>query len=60
VPYQIEPTVVADGRRFTYDPKFSQLTSRTDELGRQTLLDIDPANATCVDHTSHRAVGDGG
>jgi len=34
----------AAARRFTYDPNFSQLASITDELGRQTLLDIDPAN----------------
>ncbi|MHB0961459.1 MAG: RHS repeat-associated core domain-containing protein [Pirellulaceae bacterium] len=34
----------AEGRAFTYDPVFNQLASTTDELGRQTLLDIDPAN----------------
>ncbi len=31
-------------RQFTYDPVFNQLTSITDELGRQTLFDIDPNN----------------
>ncbi|MCA9262200.1 MAG: hypothetical protein KDA60_00065, partial [Planctomycetales bacterium] len=35
-------------RTFTYDPTFSQLTSITDELGRQTLLDIDPANGNTL------------
>ena len=28
----------------TYDPVFNQLTSTTDELGRQTLFEIDPSN----------------
>ncbi|SMP52660.1 RHS repeat-associated core domain-containing protein, partial [Neorhodopirellula lusitana] len=32
------------GQSFTYDSTFNQLTSSTDELGRQTLFDIDPAN----------------
>lgn len=32
------------GRRYTYDPTFNQLATVTDELGRQTLYDIDPAN----------------
>jgi len=31
-------------RKFTYDPLYSQLTSVTDELGRQTLNTLDPAN----------------
>jgi RHS repeat-associated protein len=29
-------------REFTYDPEFNQITSITDELGRQILLDLDP------------------
>jgi RHS repeat-associated protein len=29
-------------RRYTYDSIFNQVTSETDELGRQTLYDIDP------------------
>ncbi|MCA9124295.1 MAG: hypothetical protein KDB11_29165, partial [Planctomycetales bacterium] len=29
---------------FTYEPVFNQVTSKTDEQGRQTLFDIDPAN----------------
>lgn len=32
------------GRQYTYDPTFNQLATVTDELGRQTLYDIDPAN----------------
>ncbi|WP_165229541.1 peroxidase family protein [Aquisphaera insulae] len=28
---------------FTYDPKFSQVNSMTDALGRRTILDVDPA-----------------
>ncbi len=31
-------------RRFTYDPTFNQITSTTDELGRQILYDIDPTD----------------
>ena len=34
----------ASGKHYTYDPTFSQVTSFTDELGHQTLYDIDPAN----------------
>ncbi len=34
----------AASRSFTYDPVFNQLTSFTDELGRVTLYEIDPAN----------------
>jgi RHS repeat-associated protein len=33
---------VANPRRYTYDSIFNQVTSETDELGRQTLYDIDP------------------
>ncbi|MEG3931480.1 FG-GAP-like repeat-containing protein, partial [Microcoleus sp. T3_B1] len=29
-------------RSYTYDPVFNQVTSETDELGRQTLYEIDP------------------
>ncbi len=29
---------------YTYDPTFNQVTSVTDEQGRKTLFDIDPAN----------------
>jgi YD repeat-containing protein len=32
------------GRQYSYDPTFNQLLTMTDELGRQTLYDIDPAN----------------
>jgi YD repeat-containing protein len=32
------------GKRYTYDATFNQLATVTDELGRQTLYDIDPAN----------------
>lgn len=31
-------------RRFTYDDVFNQITSMTDELGHQTIYEIDPAN----------------
>ena len=31
-------------RSFTYDPVFNQLTSATDELGRQTIYEVDPSN----------------
>ena len=37
----VQPT---DAKLFTYDDTFSQLTSVTDELGRQTLFDIDATN----------------
>ena len=42
-------------RVFTYDPVFSQLTSMTDELGRQTLFEIDPTNGNTLSIT--RVVG---
>jgi RHS repeat-associated protein len=32
------------GKRYTYDPTFNQLATVTDELGHQTLYDIDPTN----------------
>ncbi|WP_217385551.1 Ig-like domain-containing protein [Dolichospermum sp. UHCC 0259] len=34
--------------RFTYDPTFNQLTSMTDELGHQTLYQIDPNNGNLL------------
>jgi RHS repeat-associated protein len=38
-------------RTFTYDPTFNQLTSVTDELGRQTLHEIDPNNGNVLSVT---------
>ncbi|NJK69239.1 MAG: hypothetical protein HC941_24395, partial [Microcoleus sp. SU_5_3] len=38
-----ESTGVGGGKRsYTYDPIFNQVTSETDELGRQTLYEVDP------------------
>ena len=42
-------------RRLTYDPVFQQLTSLTDELGRKTLYEVDPANGNTLSIT--RVVG---
>ncbi|QDS86922.1 Putative deoxyribonuclease RhsC [Rosistilla ulvae] len=41
---------VGSPRRMTYDTTFNQLTSVTDELGRQTLYTLDPAtgNTTAI------------
>ena len=39
------------GLSYTYDPIFNQLTSRTDELGRQILYDIDPLNGNVLSET---------
>ena len=36
---------------FTYDDTFNQLTSITDELGRQTLFEIDPVNGNTLSMT---------
>ena len=36
---------------FTYDSKFNQLTSKTDELGHQTLYQIDPNNGNLLSLT---------
>ncbi|MEM7758756.1 MAG: FG-GAP-like repeat-containing protein [Cyanobacteria bacterium P01_A01_bin.40] len=36
---------------YTYDPVFNKLTSATDELGRQTLYDIDPDNGNLLSST---------
>ena len=38
-------------RHFTYDPVFNQLTSFTDELGRQTFYEIDPNNGNTLSMT---------
>ncbi|WP_339390436.1 lectin-like protein [Crocosphaera watsonii] len=38
-------------KSFTYDPTFNQLTSYTDELGHQTLYDIDPNNGNVLSIT---------
>ncbi len=35
-------------RRFTYDSVFNQVTSIVDELGRQTLFEIDPNNGNVL------------
>lgn len=43
----ISPSTSA-GRRFTYDPDFNQLTSITDDLGRRTLFQIDPATGNTL------------
>ncbi len=48
-------TPVVGPRRFTYEPVFNQLTSETDELGRQTLYEIDPTNGNVLSIT--RVVG---
>ena len=41
----IEDAISAgQGQSFTYDRMFHQVTSFTDELGRQTLFNIDPSN----------------
>jgi YD repeat-containing protein len=44
-------------RTYTYDPTFNQRTSETDELGRQTLYQIDPNNGNVLSTTV--VVGDG-
>jgi YD repeat-containing protein len=38
-------------RRFTYDPKFNQVTSYTDELGHQKLYQIDQSNGNLLSLT---------
>ncbi|MCA9166627.1 MAG: VCBS repeat-containing protein [Planctomycetales bacterium] len=43
-------------RRFSYEPEFNQLTSMTDELGRQTIYEIDPANGNTL--SERRIVGE--
>ncbi|MEG3861999.1 FG-GAP-like repeat-containing protein, partial [Microcoleus sp. herbarium12] len=47
VSIRLNTTLQADGggnkkRSYTYDPVFNQVASETDELGRQTLYEIDP------------------
>lgn len=42
-------------RHYTYDPVFNQLTGEIDELGRQTLYEIDPNNGNLLSVT--RVVG---
>jgi RHS repeat-associated protein len=44
-------------RSYTYDPTYNELASTTDELGHQTLYDIDPANGNVRSET--RVVGGG-
>ena len=38
-------------KRFTYDPVYNQLTSSTDEEGRQTLYEIDPLTGNTLSVT---------
>jgi RHS repeat-associated protein len=47
--------VVKPQKTFTYDSKFNQMTSMTDELGRQTIYEIDAANGNRLSET--RVVG---
>jgi RHS repeat-associated protein len=42
-------------RTFTYDAQFNQLTSVTDELGHQTLYEIDPTTGNLLSET--RVIG---
>ncbi len=46
---------VTAGRQWTYDVTFSQRTSFTDELGRETLYELDPATGNALKIT--RVVG---
>ena len=39
------------GTALTYDPAFNQPTSKTDQEGRQTLYDVDPANGNILSVT---------
>ncbi|MEG3838505.1 RHS repeat-associated core domain-containing protein, partial [Microcoleus sp. Z1_C3] len=39
-------------RSYTYDPVFNQVTSETDELGRQTLYEIDPLTGNRIKVTN--------
>jgi YD repeat-containing protein len=47
----IAQVISGPGRRFTYDPVFNKTTSVTDELGRQTLYEIDPVNGNLLSTT---------
>jgi RHS repeat-associated protein len=49
------PVVVNTQKKFTYDTKFNQLTSVTDELGRKTIYKIDANNGDRLSET--RVVG---
>ena len=48
----------AAARTFEYEPMFNQLTREVDELGRQTLYEVDPANGNLLSVT--QVVGDVG
>jgi RHS repeat-associated protein len=50
------PVVVNTQEKFTYDFKFNQLTSVTDELGRKTIYKIDANNGNRLSET--RVVGE--
>ncbi|WP_156804809.1 CARDB domain-containing protein [Synechococcus sp. PCC 6312] len=54
----IEPSSQLGQQHYTYDPVFNQLTSMTDELGRQTLYEIDPTTGNRLSMT--QVVGDVG
>lgn len=41
----------ANGKQFTYDTTFNQLLTMTDELSRQTLYNLDPANGNVLSMT---------
>jgi RHS repeat-associated protein len=41
----------ASPRAYTFDPTFNQLASQTDDLGHQTLYQIDPANGNTLAQT---------
>ena len=45
------PLATATGQTFSYDSTFNQLTSSTDELGRQTFFAINPANGNTTSFT---------
>ena len=47
--------LMAVERRFEYDPTFNQMTKAIDELGRETIYEIDPANGNRLSVT--RVVG---
>jgi RHS repeat-associated protein len=48
----------ASAKHYTYDPTFNQVTGFTDELGHQTVYDIDPANGNI--RSVRQVVGTGG
>jgi RHS repeat-associated protein len=49
---------LGDAQRFEYDPQFSQLTRRVDELGHQILIEIDASNGNAI--SIARVMGDVG